>query len=155
MHPPKHITSNTGLGLSWTTKVLETFPGYFVTDETFGEMDRHWSIDGLTVAKPGYRWITRWEEGKNYVVTRILDENGDWVGTYCDICSPVAKNGDGYEFEDWYLDVWQPANEQPRLLDEDELEEAARDGQITPQQAQIAREAAVQVIVMLDSNASS
>jgi len=161
VHPPKHITSKTGLGLTWTTKVFETFPDHFITDETFGEMERLWSIDDLVVAKPGYRWITKWEEGKNYVITRILNEKGDWVGTYCDICSPVKKiedtrligNDEGFEFEDWYLDVWQPANEKPGLLDEDELEEAVADGHITREQAEVAMEAAAKVIEILGSSA--
>ena len=87
-------------------------------------MESHWSIGALIVARPGYSWLTRWEEGKNYVITRILDDKGDWVGTYCDICSCVKKHNEGFEFEDWYLDVWQPAGEKPGLLDEDGLEEA-------------------------------
>lgn len=152
IHPPKHLLSIDGLGLPNTIKVIKTLtPTSIILEQTWQEMVKPWNQGDTIIAKPGYKWISRWEEGENYIMTKMLDEKGNLVGFYCDICDPVRKNEDGFESNDWYLDVWKPANQLPQLLDEDELEDAIEAGYLTEEQANIARQIASQLMIELKS----
>lgn len=151
LHPQKHIRSSKGLGLPNTTKTVKTVsPTSIILEETWNEMEQPWSQEGIIIANPGYKWVSMWEEGKNHVIEKMFDNKGHLIGIYCDICSPVKKSSDGYEFEDWYLDVWQPANQKPQLLDEDELETAMRVGYLLEEQIDTARQTAIQLLTGLE-----
>lgn len=151
IHPPKQLSSKKGWGpkSSLVEECIST--KLLITTETWGQIEEVWNIGPTIIAKPGYKWIIRWETGQNYVITKFVDETGQIAGIYCDLCSPVKKNDDGYEAIDWYLDVWQPAGEQPRLLDEDELELAMSVGYLTSAQAELARSTAEQLIGILEN----
>ena len=149
LHPPKRISSSEGLGLN-TVKKLE-----FVSDslafgtETWGELEKPWQQDDTIIALPGYLWRTRWEAGKSYIINKYLNKDGDLVGIYCDICRPVEKIGNGFEFDDLYLDVWQIPGTDPVILDEDELAEAVKAGYITAKEAEWTKNEAAKVVKLL------
>jgi hypothetical protein len=110
IHKPKHLSSQRGMGLpSCTNTSQEVGPSILVTTEVWNEVDEPWTAEGIVIAKPGYRWVTQWEEGKNHTVCEFFDETGELVAVYCDIGSVVTKTPSGFEFDDWYLDVFQPA----------------------------------------------
>lgn len=143
LHPPKHISSTEGLGLN-TTKHLE-FKGEnkAVGTETWGELETPWMESGTIIAEPGYTWVTRWEAGKPYIITKFLNAEGELAGVYCDISRPVEREEDGFTFDDMYLDVWMVPGQEPVILDEDELKEAVQSGYITQAEAERALEVAL------------
>lgn len=142
LHPPKHISSAEGLGLN-TVKQLE-FKGEnkAVCTETWGELEAPWKESGTIIAEPGYTWVTLWETGKPYIITKFLNAEGELVGVYCDVSRPVKRVGDEFTFDDMYLDVWMVPGQEPVILDEDELEEALQAGYITQLEAEQAIEVA-------------
>lgn len=109
------------------------------TEYWTNEPTREYVDAGVITAKKGYTWITKWELGKNYISTRILDESGNPVGIYWDITSQVEKLNGHYQAYDWYLDVFQISNSKTVVLDEDELTEALQAGFVTQSEAEIAR----------------
>lgn len=146
LHPPKHISSTEGLGLN-TQKSLEHLSDTVaIGTEGWGALETPWQQDDVIIALPGYIWRTRWEVGKPYVITKFLNQDGNLVGVYCDICRPVTKTDEGFAFDDLYLDVWQVPGKAPALLDEDELEEAVAAGYISTEEARQAHENASTVI---------
>jgi len=153
IHSPKHVLSVNGKGLPNTLKVVKPLSSTsMLLEETWQDMEKPWNQGEIITAKPGYKWISKWEEGKNYVIDKVIDEKGNLVAIYCDICAPVKKIAEGYEFEDWYLDVWQPVNQKPQLLDEDELEAALKSGYLTQEQVSIARKTAEYLLNYLEKN---
>jgi predicted RNA-binding protein associated with RNAse of E/G family len=126
-----------------------------VTTEVWNEIGEAWRAqEGFVFADTGYKWVTKWEEGKNHTVTEFIDATGKLVGAYFDIGSTVTKTPSGFEYDDWYLDVFQPAGERPVLLDENEMEQAVQAGFLTEEQAEIARREADRLIRQLEGNSA-
>jgi predicted RNA-binding protein associated with RNAse of E/G family len=143
LHPPKHISSTEGLGLN-TTKHLEfKSENKAVGTETWGELETSWKESGTIIAEPGYSWVTLWETGKPYIITKFLNAEGELVGVYCDVSRPVERVGDAFTFDDMYLDVWMVPGQEPVILDEDELQEAVQAGYITHAEAKQAMKTAL------------
>lgn len=141
-----------GLGLPNTTKEIRFLSSNSaITTETWNEIQEPWSESGVIIAKKGYKWITKWEEGQNYIITKIIDVDGGIVGYYCDISSRVKKLSEGFELFDWYLDVWQENQKEATILDGDELEEALKADYISEEDAEIARNSAKFLIEMLNN----
>lgn len=153
LHPPKYITSIAGLGTN-TTKTMERISDTVsIGTETWNEMSVPWREGGTIIARPGFKWVTKWEIDKPYILTKFLDANANLVGVYCDISRPVKVIKNGFSFVDLYLDIWKPAGEMPIVLDENELKEAVELGYITSEEAQIAREIAAKIMTDLVSDA--
>jgi predicted RNA-binding protein associated with RNAse of E/G family len=151
IHPPKTISSQAGLGLN-TIKELR-----FVTDtlaigtETWGDTETPWAEGETVIGKAGYTWVTRWETGKPYVITKFCDETGKTVGIYCDVARPVRRKGNGFEFDDLYLDVWQVPGSAAVILDEDELQEALGAGHVSPREAEDAYATARELLGIINT----
>jgi len=90
------------------------------------DTDEVWSINGITTRDRGFKWVTKLEEGKNYAIEKTIDQNGNFVAYYCDICSPIKLFDNDYEYYDWYLDVFKTPSSDLMILDEDEFEEAVK-----------------------------
>lgn len=132
-----------GLGIPKNLRVLYLVtPTIGITYETWTNIEKPWTESGITIAAAGYRWVTKWETGKHYIITKIFDEQEELVGIYCDISTPITKTKKGFEFYDWYLDVWQEIGKEPIILDEDELEEALKEKYISTNNAKIAKQTA-------------
>lgn len=123
-----------------------------VGTEVWGELEKPWTESGTTIAKQGYTWVTQWEAGKPYIITKFFDEKGELVGVYCDLSRPVERVEDGFTFVDLYLDVWQVPGQEPVILDEDELNEAVEARYITQIEADQA--AQIALMIMNELNAS-
>jgi len=66
--------------------------------------------------------------GRPYEVGAVYDAAGGFVGYYTNFVRPPRPETTVWHLTDLFLDVWQPPHGPPRLLDEDELAEAARNG---------------------------
>ena len=152
LHPLKHITSSEGLGLATTKTMRCISEAVSIGTKVWNEISEPWREGDTIIAEPGYSWVTKWEVGVPYIVTKFLDTNSQLVGVYCDISRPVEKTGDGFSFTDIYLDVWQPAGENPAILDEAELIEAVGAGYISPDEADDARKTAASLVARLTND---
>jgi hypothetical protein len=69
----------------------------------------------------------------------FYDENGDLLGYYSDICTPLVKTDRGYTMTDWFLDLWLHPDGRLVELDLDEFEQAVSSGWLTDPEIATAR----------------
>jgi predicted RNA-binding protein associated with RNAse of E/G family len=151
-HPPKHISSTEGLGFNTAKHLKFEDENKAIGTEAWGELETPWAESGTIIAEPGYSWVTLWETGKPYIITKFLNAEGELVGVYCDVSRPVKRAGDEFTFDDMYLDVWMVPGQEPVILDEDELHEAIQAGYVTQSEAEQAMEVAVTLKDELKTN---
>lgn len=71
-------------------------------------------------------WFTY--PGKWHDIGRFHLADGSFTGCYANLLTPVVIEGPRWETTDLFLDVWVPAEGEPRILDEEELAEAVERG---------------------------
>ncbi len=122
-------------------------------DEIWNEMSEDWREGDTVIAKPGYKWISKWQVGKPYVIVKFYDNNENLVGVYCDVCHPVRRIENRLEYQDLYLDVWwTPKSSEPVVLDEDELQEALERKYVSSEDAEFAKSIAQELINKISEN---
>jgi predicted RNA-binding protein associated with RNAse of E/G family len=67
------------------------------------------------------------------------DEQGEILGYYSDIGTPLIKTANGYQMTDWFLDIWLSPDGTLFELDIDEFEEALSKNLLSTTEAEIAR----------------
>ncbi len=66
---------------------------------------------------------------KWFVVSKIRDLRGRHTGYYCDIVTPLKRSQEGIlEVTDLFLDLWVSPELEYKVLDEDEFEQAVKNG---------------------------
>ncbi|MFJ8527191.1 DUF402 domain-containing protein [Bacillus sp. NPDC094106] len=93
----------------------------------------------LCIVNDGYTWVQYFINGKNFAITAMLNEEQKLVQYYIDVAKEfeIDERGMPY-FDDLYLDVVLLPNGDVYLLDEDELEEAYIDGDISKEEYNVA-----------------
>lgn len=92
---------------------------------TYGERD-------LRIVDDGYVWLMFFPEEERYSVTAMIGRDGRVVQWYFDMIKSQGLTGEGIPyFEDLYLDVVLLPDGEMYVLDEDELDEALANGDIT------------------------
>jgi hypothetical protein len=66
--------------------------------------------------------------GRSYEVGAVYDSDARFLGYYTNFVQPPRPETTVWHLTDLFLDVWQAPDQPPRLLDEDELDEAAERG---------------------------
>jgi Protein of unknown function (DUF402) len=66
--------------------------------------------------------------GRSYEVGAVYDDQARFLGYYTNFVQPPQPETAVWHLTDLFLDVWQDPESAPRLLDEDELAEAAERG---------------------------
>ena len=91
------------------------------------------------VVDEGFLWLQLAPRGGAWWLTAMYDENARFVEFYFDITAGnhISPDGESW-FDDLFVDVVFTPGEAPRIVDEDELEEAARIGVISREQARAA-----------------
>jgi predicted RNA-binding protein associated with RNAse of E/G family len=74
-----------------------------------------------------------------FSIMQFLDHAGQVLGVYTDIATPLQRTPDGYHLTDLCLDLWLTPEGRVSILDEEEFEQACRDGLIAPRLARTAR----------------
>jgi predicted RNA-binding protein associated with RNAse of E/G family len=93
----------------------------------------------LQLANNGFVWIQHFPENCNYALTTMINEKQEVVQWYFDICDGNRINSSGMPYyDDLYLDVVLVPTGEILLLDEDELEQALKDKDITKEQYELA-----------------
>jgi predicted RNA-binding protein associated with RNAse of E/G family len=154
IHPPTRISSIEGIGLNTSKTMKYETENFGIGTEVWGELEKPWRQDNTIIAMPGYKWITHWEVGKPYIVSRFYDAKGNYIATYCDVARPLRRVDGGFETDDLYLDAWQIAGTAPIILDEDELEMAIVAGYISKEEAIVAGQVAEALCRMLHDDKS-
>ncbi|MBN3554788.1 DUF402 domain-containing protein [Fictibacillus nanhaiensis] len=103
----------------------------------------------VCIADSGYTWMQHFPEGEKYTITTVLDHTGNVVQFYIDMCNDhgVDENGVPW-FDDLYLDIVILPDKELFLLDDNELMEAFKKGDINKDQMNLAHETAKKIISM-------
>ena len=73
-----------------------------------------------------------------FTILEYRDTEDRLLGYYCDVATPLKKQGPEYYINDLMLDLWIGANGTLIEFDWDEFDEACKQGQLSAEQRQIA-----------------
>lgn len=107
------------------------------------------TIDGVNALEPGASIVWFTFRGLWHDIGRFHTLDDRFTGVYANVLTPI----DGFDSDEWrttdlFLDVWQPAHGSPQILDQDELRDALRGGNID---AATARRAEAEAVSLVDS----
>ncbi|MBY6036527.1 DUF402 domain-containing protein [Fictibacillus nanhaiensis] len=101
----------------------------------------------VCIADSGYTWLQHFPEGKKYAITTILNQNGEVVQWYIDMCLDHGVNENGIPwYLDLYLDVVILPEHELYLLDDNELMDAFKKGDITDKDMKLAHDTAKEIL---------
>ena len=105
------------------------------------------------LADDGYIWLQQLPTEGNFCITTMFNNKQEIVQWYIDIIKGqgVTENGIAY-FDDLFLDVVVLPEGQVLLLDEDELEEALNNNEVTKQEYDLAYKEANKIIKEVATN---
>jgi uncharacterized protein DUF402 len=101
---------------------------YLIGDDLFADWHLHERVLGT-----GQLRISRAHQP--YSVHLFRHADGSFRGWYVNLERPQQRDALGFAFEDELLDIWVENGQEPKWLDEDELEEAVRRGFFSPEHA--------------------
>jgi len=105
------------------------------------------------IVDEGYSWIQYFPEGKNFVLTVMIDEKDNVIQWYFDISEKYELTEKGIPFyDDLFLDIVVLTTGEVILLDEDELKDALDKNEITEKQYKDAMRHAEELIVWINKN---
>ncbi|MGD8495520.1 MAG: DUF402 domain-containing protein [Gemmatimonadales bacterium] len=84
--------------------------------------------------------------GRAWEVAAAYDPAGQLVGHYTNLVRPPELEPGHWRITDLYLDIWQPADGPPRLLDADDLARAVDGGVIEADEARLVEDEAAAVL---------
>jgi predicted RNA-binding protein associated with RNAse of E/G family len=128
--------------VSMDSLLLEATPDTLVLAHELSPSKPMTVLDEVVLDR-GYLGIWFLFKNQPYDIGRFYRPDGTWTGYYVDVLEPVRWNGaDPSTLEpivDLFLDLWIAPDGRHEILDEDEFEEAARGGRMTPRQIAHAR----------------
>jgi predicted RNA-binding protein associated with RNAse of E/G family len=92
--------------------------------------------NGTTVLADNFAAVWFVFTGLWYDVGKVYNLHNEWTGYYCDVMKPVKRSinvegkPDCFEITDLFLDLWINPDGTYEIQDEDEFEDAVRDGAI-------------------------
>jgi hypothetical protein len=86
------------------------------------------------VLPAGSTTIAHYWTGRGYVLWRMYGPGSALIGTLFHICSDVTITETVVQYLDLIVDIWIPAQGEPRVLDEDELEECWQQGLVSDEE---------------------
>jgi uncharacterized protein len=83
----------------------------------------------ICIADCGYAWLQHFPAGARHSLITMFDARGRLIEWYVDICQPRGLDERGIPwYDDLYLDIAILPSGEARLLDDEELEQALRQG---------------------------
>lgn len=96
-------------------------------------------VDGLCLYDNGYSELNYLPEGEFWQLSAIYDQKGDIVEWYFDMTAKNGVDSEGKPYcDDLYLDAVLTPRGEIKILDEDELQQALDDGNITEDEFNLA-----------------
>ncbi|MGM1044918.1 MAG: DUF402 domain-containing protein [Bacillota bacterium] len=142
----------------FTSRYVECdqFTGYLTLYTIYGLKEPLWKTYGqhtYRIADKGYSWLQYYPKDSHFIVTAMFDDKRQIVQWYIDICKKQGVTDQGVPwFDDLYLDVVVNKDGEVFLLDEDELEDALRRGDITRDDYRQAKVTARRVLRAIDAH---
>lgn len=130
----------------YVQELLYRARGYRITLHCWPEGAGSVRVAEDLVLEPGAPLLWFTYPGRPYEVASFHDSDGERLGFYTNLVRPSELEGPRWVLHDLWLDVWQPAAGEPRILDRDELAEAEEEGWITPGAARGVRELAARIL---------
>ncbi|CAG9621638.1 DUF402 domain-containing protein [Sutcliffiella rhizosphaerae] len=97
----------------------------------------------LCIADHGYFWLQHFPTGENYSVTTSINDKGEILQWYIDICEKISLLPEEEPWlKDLYLDIIVLPSGEVFRLDEEELKEAFQSGYINKKEMETAIKAA-------------
>ncbi len=106
----------------------------------------------ICIAAKGYSWLQHFPKGQYYTLTTMMDEKGEIIQWYIDICHEIGMEEDIPWMDDLYLDIVKLPAGNIYLLDEEELEDALKSSIITEEMYNLAKRQAGELMGMIRSN---
>lgn len=94
----------------------------------------------------GYRWITLYPRNENYAIIAMFNVKSELIEFYFDIAKKINYKARVPYTDDWYLDIVLTKENDVIFLDEDELEEAFKMGEISQEDYQVIRKTADKIV---------
>ncbi len=102
--------------------------------------------DYIERANSGCKWLEFYPENSNVAMTVAYSHENKILNWYFDIINKVGIENNNPYFEDLYLDVTLTPQNKMELLDEEELEEALKTGDVTKKQYDLAYKTAKELM---------
>jgi len=99
--------------------------------EVTSPLDVCYGDETIRIADAGYVWVQQFPSDAHHAVTSMFDATGQLVQTYIDICLRTGVEDGRIYWEDLFLDLIALPSGEVLLVDEDELEAARDQGEIT------------------------
>lgn len=107
----------------------------------------------LCLLEKNYIWISHYPKGKNYVLTTMCTDNLEVIQWYYDVTREYQVGMDGIPFsDDLFLDVAILNSGKILLLDEEELQQAYSENNISQAEVILAQKTANELIKMANEN---
>lgn len=120
--------------------LIEERPDVIVTYAPSAPLVRPAVADGRVILEPGAPAVWFTFPGAWHDIGRFHLADGTFTGLYANVLTPPEIDGPTWRTTDLFLDVWLPADGgPPRILDEDELEDAVAQGVLDGRTAERAR----------------
>lgn len=131
----------------YVQRLVHRAPDVLVTYVEHTPLARTMLVDGEVALEPGAPAVWFTFPGEWYDIGRFHRLDGTFTGFYANVITPVEFTADdSWRTTDLFLDVWKSRSGAPRLLDEDELNEAVRNGWIDSGLAATARAEAARLL---------
>lgn len=106
--------------------------------------------DYIERANSGCKWLEFYPENSNIAMTVAFNQENKILNWYFDIINKIGIENDNPYFEDLYLDVTLTPQNKMELLDEEELEEALKIGDVSKEQYDLAYKTAKELMKKID-----
>ncbi len=103
------------------------------TQEDYGPWSRALQALGLVPDGKSIASMCKYQFFREYFsIIEMRDVNGDLLGYYCDLCTPLHEENGIFIVTDLLLDLWISPGGTPSVLDMDEFESAVASGELEP-----------------------
>lgn len=121
----------------------ENFKGY-ISYLKLKEVEKNWYVprdfrEPDCIQAKNYVWLSIYPIAKNYGITAMFNDKSEIVEWYFDITNSTGIEENVPYIEDLYLDVVITNQDEIIILDEDELEDAYSNNDITKEQYNLAQ----------------
>ena len=106
--------------------------------------------DYIERANSGCKWLEFYPENSNVAMTVAFNDENKILNWYFDIINKIGIENDNPYFEDLYLDITLTPQNKMELLDEEELEEALKSGDVSKEQYDLAYKTAKELMNKID-----
>ena len=110
---------------------------------------------GLCIIDTGYKWLEFYDYNAKVRLSAVYNEKNEIVEWYFDIAKEIGKENNVPYEDDMYLDVVLTPSGEIILLDEDELQQALEQNEITMQEYDDAHKVAKELIKKINGKAKN